>query len=114
MRFRIVVTLLLSVVALPVRASDDPREVVFRAINALGGEQALSKAGTFTYRMKIALFMQGKEGTATARITMDNFRRYKQVFNSNIGGNKRQGTLVLSGHNGLRSLNYKSTPLNSE
>ncbi len=114
MRFRIVATLLLSVVALPARAADDPRAVVARAIKALGGEAALSKASAFTYRMKVALFIQGKEGAATGRITMDNSRRYRQDFRSEVGGNKVTGVLMLYGHKGSRSLNRKSTALNRE
>ena len=114
MSIRIVAMLLLSVVALPARATDDPRTVVARAIKALGGEAALSKASAFTYRMKIALFIQGKEGKATARVTMDNFRRYRQDFRSEVGGNKVTGVLMLSGHKGSRSINFKSTNLNRE
>src|SRR5258707_662586 len=114
MRLRVLAALFLSVLALPIRAADDPKAVVDKAIKALGGEEALGKAKAFSWKAKMVLVFQGNENQATGQVTADGLTRYKQEFEGEFGGNKVTGVILLNGDKASRAFNGNNTDMDKE
>lgn len=89
------------VAGVPARA-EDAGAIVDRAIKALGGEEALKKAGTATWKTKGVLTINGNENDFTTETTADGLERHKTSFEGNFNGNDFRVDSVRDGDKGWR------------
>lgn len=87
----------------PARA-DDAGAVLDKAINALGGEAALAKAGTATWKTKGVLTINGSENNFTTETTVKGLDHHRGQFEGNFDGNQFQAISILAGDKGWRKL----------
>jgi hypothetical protein len=76
--------------------------VLDKAIQALGGEAKLAKAGNFSRKAKATITIQGNDNDFTSETTYQGLDRYRTEFEGLINGNQVKGIVVLSGDKGWR------------
>jgi hypothetical protein len=85
----------------PTRA-DDAGAIIDKAIKALGGEEALTKAGTASWKTKGVLTFGGNENEFTTESTAQGLDRHRSEFAGNFDGNDFRAVSVLNGDKGWR------------
>jgi hypothetical protein len=93
--------LLCGLVAPGVQADDtaEAKKVVDRAVKALGGEPALTKAGGFTFRVE-GKFEQGVEVDLKGDWLVQGLDRYRWNVQATAMGRTEEATLVFDGEKG--------------
>jgi hypothetical protein len=76
--------------------------IVDRAIQALGGEEALGKIKAASWTTKGTITIQGNDAMVTARYTLQGLDRFRQEVEGEFGGNQIRGVTTLSGDKGVR------------
>src|SRR5262245_61802373 len=80
----------------------DPKAVLDKAIQALGGEEKLSKAKAIAWKGKGKISIMGNDNEFTNDVVIQGLDRFKQVFEGDFGGNQVKGVVVLAGDKGWR------------
>ncbi len=83
-------------------AGEEPKVILDKAIQALGGEEKLNKARSYTLKAKGKITFAGNENEFVSEVTVQGLDRYRQVFEGEFGGNPVKGVVVLAGDKGWR------------
>jgi hypothetical protein len=98
--------LLVSSQGRPARADDpDPKAILDKAIQALGGEEKLKKAEIATFKSKGTITFDGNENEIKVQATVQGLDHYRSEFDGEFGGNQVKGVTVLNGDKGWRKFN---------
>jgi hypothetical protein len=99
---------LVSSTGSPARAEDkDPKAILDKAIQALGGEEKLKKAESATWKSKGTLTINGNDNTISVQATVQGLDHYRAEVEGEFGGNEIKGVVVLNGNKGWRSFGEK-------
>jgi hypothetical protein len=80
----------------------DPNGILDKAIKALGGEEKLGKAATYTTKSKGKFFFGGNESAFSSQATHQGLDHYRSDFDGEFNGNPVKGVTVLQGDKGWR------------
>jgi hypothetical protein len=80
----------------------DANAIIAKAIQALGGEEKLSKGKAVEVKAKGKLNFGGNEGDFTTKSTTMGLDHFRQDFEGDFGGNQVKGITVLAGDKGWR------------
>jgi hypothetical protein len=97
----------------PSRA-EDAGPVLDRAIKALGGEEALAKAGTATWKTKGVITVGGNESEFTSETTVQGLDRHRSEFAGNFNGNDFRALSILNGDKGWRQFGDQVIEMDGE
>jgi hypothetical protein len=83
---------------------DDPaaKAIVEKAIKALGGEEKLKKAGSFSWKAKGTISFGGNDNAFTSSATVEGLNHYRGEFEGEFGGNKIHGVTIVNEDKGWR------------
>ena len=100
--------LLVSSTGSTVRAEDkDPKAILDKAIQALGGEEKLKKAESATWKSKGTLTINGNDNTINIHATVQGLDHYRAEVEGEFGGNEIKGVVVVNGKKGWRNFGEK-------
>jgi hypothetical protein len=94
--------------------ADDANAILDKAIKAMGGEEKLKKAQTFTQSAKGTIAVMGMESEITTRISVQDIEHTRQEFEGNFGGNAVKGITVLAGDKAWRKFGDDKTALEGD
>jgi hypothetical protein len=80
----------------------DPKAVIDKAINALGGETALGKIKAASWKSKGTISFGNNESEVSNTMTMQGMDHFRQEFEGQFGGNAVKGVTLLAGDKGSR------------
>jgi hypothetical protein len=87
----------------PLQADDkDATAILDKAIKALGGEEKLAKAQTFTQAAKGTITFAGNDAEVTSNQSVQGLDHARQEFEGSAGGNSFKGVTVVAGDKGWR------------
>jgi hypothetical protein len=101
-------------VATAARAFEEPKDILDKAITALGGEEKLKKAEAISWKSTGTVNFNGNENEIKTHITakgLDHFRRESE-FDAN--GEARKFVIVLSGDKGWRKFGDEPQELDGD
>jgi hypothetical protein len=113
-RIRLAALLTVFVAVAGARASADEADVkavLEKAIQALGGEAKLAKAGNFSRRAKGTITLQGNDNDFTSATTFQGVDRYRNEFEADFNGNQIKGLVVVNGDKGWRKFGDNKTEM---
>jgi outer membrane lipoprotein-sorting protein len=94
-----------SLVTAPIRADEaQVKQILDKAIQALGGEEKLSKAEAFTWKSKVKLTIEGNQNEMSTEGTAQGPDHFRSIFEGEFNGNKVKGLAVLNGDKGWRKV----------
>lgn len=103
------------ILTVPVTAADDEqkaaREILDKAIKAMGGAEPVARMKSLTWKAKAKISINEAEVTTTEDWSAKNLDRYRVDVNLTIGGNNVIGTLVINGDKGWGKANDKTNEL---
>src|SRR5262249_39611545 len=88
--------------------------ILDKAVKALGGEDKLSKAKTFTWKGKGKINFGGMESAFTSQTTVQGLDRVRAEFEGEFGGMPIKGVTVLNGDKGWRKIGDMEMELDKE
>src|SRR5437868_4989360 len=106
-------TLALSCLA-AISMADDSTAVIDKAIKALGGEEALGKAKTASWKIKGTITFNGTDNEVTSTFTTQGLDHFRQDMEGEFGGNKVKGITVLNGDKGSRKFGENGGELDKD
>jgi hypothetical protein len=87
----------------PAGADDkDPGAILDKAIQALGGQEKLTKAARASWKTKGTITFNDNDNEIQTHTTVDGLDHYRSEFEGEFNGNPAKGTTVLSGNKGWR------------
>src|SRR5262249_16125678 len=88
-----------------VRGADDkdPKAILTKAMQALGGEDNLAKIKAVSTKVKGQITFGGGTNDFTAQSISQGLDHYRSTFSGDFGGNKVEGVTVIDGNKGWRS-----------
>jgi hypothetical protein len=94
-------------------AGPDAKEVIDKAITALGGEDKITalEAKTIETKSKGKLNFSGNEGDFTTTTTTQGMTKFRQDFKGDFGGNEIKGVTVLDGEKAWRKFGDNTSKL---
>lgn len=104
-------------VALTNSARADEQEakaVLERAIKAVGGEEALGKAGVITWKAKGTITFGGNDNEYTGQTTVQGLVRSRAEFEGEFNGNSIEGVTVIDGDKGWRKFGDDTMELDDD
>lgn len=113
---RLALSLALSAVCLAgsARAADDARAVIDKAIQAVGGAEALGEFAATRWKSKGTLILGGNESPFTVDGLSQGVDKLHVAFEGDFGGNKVRGLTVVNGDRGWRKFGDMLQPLDKE
>jgi hypothetical protein len=97
--------------ALQAQEAKDTTAILDKAIKALGGEEALSKVKTISWKAKTKINIMGGDRDFTTQAVMQGMDHFRQDLEGEFDGNKFQVVTVLAGDKGSRTLAGNRTEL---
>jgi hypothetical protein len=94
----------------PVRAAD-ATAILDKAIQALGGEEKLSKAKAVSWKAKGTISFNGSDNAITTQSTVQGLDNARQEFEGDFGGNMVKAITVVAGEKGWRRFGEDSMEL---
>jgi hypothetical protein len=97
-------------------AGPDPKEVIEKAINALGGEAKITarEGKAVETKSKGKLNFGGNEGDFTTTTTTMGLGKFRQDFKGDFGGNEIKGVTVLDGDKAWRKFADNTSKLEDD
>jgi hypothetical protein len=89
--------------ALSARDDNSVKAVLDKAINALGGEEKLSKVHAASWKGKGTITFNGMDNEFKTASTVEGFEHFRSEFEGEFGGNTVKGVTVLAGDKAWRS-----------
>jgi hypothetical protein len=94
-----------SLVGTPGRADEaQVKQILDKAIQALGGAEKLSKAEAFTWKSKGKLTIEGNQNEVSTEATVQGLDHFQSIFEGEFNGNKVKGLAILNGDKGWRKV----------
>jgi len=90
------------------------KAVVEKGIKALGGDEKLGKAGSYTTKTKGKFIIDGNENAFTSQATHQGLDHYRSEFDGEFGGNPVKGVVVLKGDKGWRKFGDNNMDLDGD
>ena len=85
------------------RADDvDPKAVIDKGIKALGGEEKLGKAASYTIKAKGTITFNGNDNEIKTQATVQGLDHYRSEFEGEFNGDAIKGVTVVNGDKGWR------------
>jgi hypothetical protein len=107
--------LLASGAAIRARADDkDPKAILDKAIQALGGEEKLQKAEAISWKTKGTITFNGNEGDIKTQATAKGLGHYRRESEVEINGELRKIVIVLDGDKGWRKFGDEPMAMDDE
>ena len=104
-----------SLVTAPIRADEDQvKQILDKAIQALGGEEKLSKAEAFTWKSKGKITIEGNQNEISTEATIQGLDHFQSIFDGEFNGNKVKGIAVLNGEKGWRKFGDQSMDMDAD
>lgn len=103
-----------SGVSTSLRAADDAKAIVDKAIAAMGGEAKFSAAKGFTWKTKGTLRFGDNENSFNAEATLAGLDRYRSEFGGNFNGNEFKVVVVLNGDHAWRKFGDNAMEITGE
>ena len=100
-----ILTAVFGLMTASVRADNPPPQaalVIDKAIKALGGEEKLSKAQTFTSKAKGKVTLESNVNPISSESTVSGLDHFRSLFEGEFNGNKVEGVTVLNGDKAWR------------
>jgi hypothetical protein len=85
----------------------DPKAILDKAIQALGGEDKLKKAESATWKTKATITFNGNENSLSVQATVQGLDHYRAEVEGEFGGNEFKGVVVVNGNKGWRNFQEK-------
>jgi len=105
-------TALLSALGTPARADEKGAGAILdKAIQALGGEEKLSKLRAFTWKTKGTVTFGGSDNEYTGQATAQGLDRFRSEFEVEFNGAKVKGATVINGKKGWRKFGDMGGPM---
>jgi hypothetical protein len=92
----------------------DPKAVIDKGIKALGGEEKLAKAITYSWKAKGTITFNGNDNEIKTQATVQGLDHYRSEFEGEFNGDTVKGVLVLNGDKGWRKFNDNSMDLDAD
>jgi hypothetical protein len=105
---------LLPALAERVRADDDARAIIDKAIKAHGGEARLAKAKAATSKTKGSIYIQGNKLPFTQEASVQFPNQVKSVMEIEAGGQKITITTVFNGKKGWLNIGGNTTDMDDK
>lgn len=103
-----------STAGVAARADDsDVKAVLDKAIKALGGEEKLKKAETFSEKAKGTITFNGNDNSFTSERIFQGLDHYRSQFESEFNGMAFKGVTVLDGDKGWRKFGDNKMEMDS-
>jgi hypothetical protein len=99
-RLAILIASLLSIVTASTWAADDPKAVLDKATEAIGGAKKLSEAKGYSWKAKGKITFGGMESAFTTDTLVEGNDHYRSKFEGDFGGNKVEAVVVINGDKG--------------
>jgi hypothetical protein len=97
------------------RADDpDPKVILDKAINALGGEEKLAKAVSATWKAKGKLTINDADSEFTGRIIAKDADHFRLELEGEFNGNKFNAVTVVNGDKGWRKVGDNSMDIDKD
>jgi zinc protease len=80
----------------------DPNAILDKAIQALGGEEKLSKVKAASWKAKGTITLMGSDNAFTGQTVVQGLSHLRQEFEGDFGGSTFKGVTVLAGDKGWR------------
>ncbi len=97
------------------RADDkDPKAIVDKAIKALGGEDKLAKAATYTTTAKGTITFNGEDHEIKTQATVQGLDHYRSEFEGEFNGNSIKGVTVMKGSKGWRKFGENNMEMDED
>jgi len=90
------------------------KQVLDKAIKALGGEEKLSKAENITWKSKGKITIEGNQNEFSSEATAQGFDHFQSMFEGEFNGNKVKGVAVLNGEKGWRKFGDQSMDMDPD
>jgi len=104
-------SLLLFLPSTPARADDqEAKAILDKAINALGGEEKLGKATSFSWKSKGTVKFNDNENEFNNQVTVQGLDHHRREF----GNDQFNGLVVLAGDKGWRKFGDNQTDLDGD
>ena len=101
--------------ASPAKADDkDATPILDKAIEALGGEAKLAKAGTATWSSKSVITFNENENTMKVKTTVQGLDHHRSEIEGEFNGNEFKGITVIAGDKGWRKFGDDAQDLQGE
>jgi len=92
----------------------DTKAVIDKGIKALGGEEKLTKAETYSLKSKGTISFGGNESEFSSHSTHQGLDHYRSEFNGKFGDNDVKGVTVVIGDKGWRKFNENDSELEGD
>jgi hypothetical protein len=92
----------------------DVKAIIDKGIQALGGEEKLTKAGTHSVKSKGTISFGGNESEFTTHSTVQGLNHYRSEFDGKFGDNDVKGVTVVNGEKGWRKFNENDDELEGD
>jgi hypothetical protein len=97
------------------RADDkDCNAILDKAIQALGGEEKLKKAGAISWKSKGTMTFGGNENEVTVHATAQGLDHYRQELEGEFNGEQRKIVVVLAGDKGWRKFGEEAREMEED
>ncbi len=104
-----------SLVGTSIRADEaQVKQVLDKAIKALGGEEKLSKAEALTWKSKGKITIEGNQNEISTQATAQGLDHFQSTFEGEFNGNKIKGVSVLNGEKGWRKFGDQSMDMDPD
>lgn len=116
MRQLVGATLLTALMLAPGSAAraDDAKDILDKAIAALGGEAKLSKLEAYSIKAKGTITFNDNDNKISTNVTVKGLDHYRSEFEGDFGGNQVKGVTVLNGDKGWRMFGDNSMEMDGD
>lgn len=106
--------LMSSLVGLTRADDQDAKAIIDKGIKALGGEEKLTKAGTYSVKSKGTITFNGSDNEISSQATLQGLDHYRSEFEGKFGDNDVKGVTVLNGDKGWRKFGDNAMDLDQD
>jgi len=104
-----------SLAGTPIRADEaQVKQVLDKAIKALGGEEKLSKGEAVKWKSKGKITLGGNQNEFKSEAIVQGLDHYQSTFEGDFGGNQVKGHAVLNGEKGWRKFGDQSMDMDPD
>lgn len=92
----------------------DPKAILDKAIKAMGGEDKLAKAATYTTKASGTITFNGEDHDIKTQATVHGLDHYRSEFEGEFNGNPFKGVTVLKGSKGWRKFGENNMEMDED
>jgi hypothetical protein len=92
----------------------DTKAVLDKGIKALGGEEKLGKAGSYTVKAKGTITFGGNDNEIKTQATVEGLDHYRAEFEGQFNGDTIKGVTIVNGNKGWRKVGDNKDELDAD